>query len=69
MAGKTNKAWAKRVKLTKRGILVRRSGLNHYNAKESAREKSRKRGYRALGIRQLGKKAIERFVGVIQTNR
>ncbi len=66
MAGKTNKAWAKRIRLTKRGILVRRSGLNHYNAKENARQKSRKRGWRMLTARQLGKKAIERFVGTLQ---
>ena len=48
---------------------MRRSGLNHYNAKESAREKSRKRGYRVFGPQQLGKKAIERFVGVLRANR
>jgi len=33
---KTNKAYAKRVKVTKSGkVLVRTPGINHFNAKES----------------------------------
>jgi len=69
MTARTNKAWAKRLKLAKRGVLVRASGQNHYNAKENAREKSRKRKIRVLGATHLGKKAIERFVGALCANR
>jgi ribosomal protein L35 len=33
---KTNKSYAKRVKITKNGtVLVRKPGINHFNAKES----------------------------------
>lgn len=33
---KTNKSFAKRVKVTKNGkVLVRKAGINHFNAKES----------------------------------
>jgi len=40
MAIKTNKSYAKRLKITKTGkVLVRKPGQNHFNAKESG-EKS-----------------------------
>lgn len=40
---KTNKSYAKRIKLTKKGkILVRRPGQNHFNAKESGRSQIKK---------------------------
>ncbi|MEK7607488.1 MAG: 50S ribosomal protein L35 [Patescibacteria group bacterium] len=40
---KTNKSYAKRLKVTKNGkILVRRTGQNHFNAKESGRSQIRK---------------------------
>jgi len=33
---KTNKSYAKRVKVTKSGkVMVRKAGINHFNAKES----------------------------------
>ena len=39
MSIKTNKSFAKRIKVTKRGkILVRKTGQNHFNAKESSSE-------------------------------
>jgi ribosomal protein L35 len=45
MAMKTNKSFAKRLKVTKSGkILARKTGLNHFNAKErhsAKKEKSR----------------------------
>lgn len=46
---KTNKSYAKRMKVTKSGkILVRKPGHNHFNAKESRRSqlnKKRKEGF------------------------
>lgn len=40
---KTNKSYAKRIKLTKSGkILVRRPGQNHFNSKESGRSQIKK---------------------------
>lgn len=40
---KTNKSYAKRLKVTKKGkILVRRTGQNHFNAKESGRSQIKK---------------------------
>lgn len=36
MKTKTNKSYAKRVKVTKTGkVLLRKPGINHFNAKES----------------------------------
>ena len=46
---KTNKSYAKRVKVTKTGkVLVRKAGHNHFNAKRSGGEKQRKN--RATGF-------------------
>ena len=43
MAMKTNKSYAKRIKITKGGkLLVRKSGQNHFNAKERRANKSAK---------------------------
>ncbi len=43
MAMKTNKSYLKRLKLTKSGkLLVRKSGQNHFNAKERRAAKSAK---------------------------
>lgn len=43
MSMKTNKSYAKRLKVTKSGkILSRKSGQNHFNAKERNRTKSEK---------------------------
>jgi ribosomal protein L35 len=44
MAIKTNKSYTKRLKVTKSGkVLARKSGQNHFNAKESARKKTAKK--------------------------
>jgi len=44
MAMKTNKSYTKRLKLTKRGkLLGRKSGQNHFNAKERSATKSVKK--------------------------
>lgn len=43
MSMKTNKSFLKRVKVTKRGkLLVRKTGQNHFNSKESNKEKLQK---------------------------
>ena len=42
---KTNKSYTKRLKVTKSGkILARKSGQNHFNAKERSRVKDSKKG-------------------------
>jgi ribosomal protein L35 len=43
MSMKTNKSFQKRIKVTKNGkLLVRKTGQNHFNSKESASEKGAK---------------------------
>ncbi len=43
MAIKTNKSFAKRIKVTKKGkLLVRKTGQNHFNSKESSKERGAK---------------------------
>ena len=45
MAMKTNKSYSKRLKVTKNGkILARKTGRNHFNAKERHAAKSAKGG-------------------------
>ena len=40
---KTNKSFAKRIKVTKRGkLLVRKTGQNHFNSKENSSQKGAK---------------------------
>ncbi len=44
---KTNKAYKKRVKITKKGkVLIRTQGQDHYNAKEGGESQFNKAGYR-----------------------
>ncbi len=46
---KTNKSYTKRLKVTKTGkILARRTGQNHFNAKESGRSQIKKAGTTAF---------------------
>ncbi len=41
---KTNKSYAKRLKVTKKGtVLARKPGQNHFNAKESRRSQQKKK--------------------------
>lgn len=43
---KTNKSYAKRLKVTRNGkILARKAGQNHFNAKESRRSQLKKKGF------------------------
>ncbi len=57
---KTNKSFTKRIRVTKNGKLVaRKVGQNHFNAKENASTKGRKR--RTVTI-QLSNKVKARFL-------
>ncbi|HRH25519.1 MAG TPA: 50S ribosomal protein L35 [Parcubacteria group bacterium] len=60
MSIKTNKSFAKRIKVTKKGkILVRKTGQNHFNAKESSSEKVAKG---KLGEFHMSNKERSRFL-------
>jgi len=62
---KTNKSFQKRIKVTKNGkIKARRPGQNHFNAKESSREKSKKRRMQDL---TLTNKTKSRFLIRVNT--
>ena len=53
---KTNKSYAKRVKVTKNGkVLVRKAGINHFNAKESRSAQLNKRSRLTLPMSQKSK--------------
>ena len=61
---KTNKAFAKRVKVTRRGKLVaRKPGQNHFNAKESRRTQMKGRRTQQLGPTVMTAKVMQRYVG------
>lgn len=61
---KTNKSYAKRVKVTKSGkILVRKPGINHFNAKESRVNQLKKRSRTNL---PMSTKAQARFLSGIK---
>ncbi|MEK7514223.1 MAG: 50S ribosomal protein L35 [Patescibacteria group bacterium] len=48
---KTNKAYSKRLKVTKQGkILARKSGQNHFNAKKSGAAHIDRKGRRAFRL-------------------
>jgi ribosomal protein L35 len=48
---KTNKAYSKRIRVTRNGKLVaRKPGQDHYNALESGREKHQKGGMQTLNV-------------------
>lgn len=57
---KTNKSYTKRLKITKKGkVLGRKSGLNHYNAKQSRKKQLKQK--KAVPF-QMDKKDISRFM-------
>ena len=57
---KTNKSYSKRIKVTKNGkIVARRAGRNHFNAKQTGRERLAKRRTQRLS---LTNKTIQRFL-------
>jgi ribosomal protein L35 len=58
---KTNKAYTKRIKVTKNGKLIGRAkGQNHYNAKESGRTGIKKR--RTNAVKFMNARAKNRFL-------
>ncbi|NTV44602.1 MAG: 50S ribosomal protein L35 [Candidatus Yonathbacteria bacterium] len=53
---KTNKSFKKRVKVTKSGkVIVRGSGINHFNAKKSRTSQLDKKGGQELEMTQKSK--------------
>jgi ribosomal protein L35 len=57
---KTNKSFAKRVKVTKNGkALVRKPGINHYNALESRSTQLKRKGRIVLN---MSNKTASRFL-------
>lgn len=57
---KTNKSYAKRIKLTKNGkVVARRPGQNHFNAKESGSERLKKARTQKI---KISNKAKARFL-------
>jgi ribosomal protein L35 len=61
---KTNKSYSKRLKITKNGkILARKTGQNHFNAKESGRKQLARRGCSASFV--MTGKAKSRFINQI----
>jgi ribosomal protein L35 len=60
MAMKTNKSYAKRLKVTKSGkVLARRAGINHFNAKKKRTHQLKQRKLMSFGISH---KAKSRFL-------
>lgn len=58
---KTNKSFAKRLKLTKKGkIKSRKIGQGHFNAKESGKKTLKKR--RSQDVNNISKKDKDRFL-------
>jgi ribosomal protein L35 len=57
---KTNKSYTKRLKVTKNGkIIARKAGQNHFNARQTGRQRIKKR--RAVGV-TLSKRITRRFL-------
>lgn len=51
MPGKTNKSYAKRLRVTKNGkVLARKPGQNHFNAKESGAKQGNRGTMQAISI-------------------
>lgn len=60
MTTKTNKSFTKRLKVTKKGkILARKTGQNHFNAKESRRKQLKKKNVVTFPV---NKKDKARFI-------
>jgi ribosomal protein L35 len=57
---KTNKSYTKRLKVTKNGkIVARKAGQNHFNARQTGRQRIKKR--RTVGL-TLSKRITRRFL-------
>lgn len=63
---KTNKAFTKRIKITRTGKLVaRRAGQNHFNAKESRRTQLKGRRSQLISV---SSKEAQRYVSTATAN-
>lgn len=61
---KTNKAIAKRIKVTRKGKLVaRKPGQNHFNAKEKRSTQMSNRRSQRLGKDVMTSKVMQRYIG------
>lgn len=61
---KTNKAFAKRIKVTRTGKLVaRKPGKNHFNAKEKRSSQMNGNRTQNMGETVMTKKVLQRYVG------
>lgn len=61
---KTNKSFAKRIKVTRRGKLVARvPGQNHFNAKESRSGRMARRRSQQLTTDIMTTKVMQRYIG------
>jgi len=64
---KTNKSYKKRLRVTKNGkILARKTGQNHFNAKESG---SKRRAKRRPVLLTLKNKVKNQFISKSMTNK
>jgi ribosomal protein L35 len=60
---KTNKAFLKRLKITRNGkIIARKAGQNHFNAKESRRTQLRKGRTQGLPETTITSKVAQRYI-------
>ena len=60
---KTNKAFLKRLKISRNGkITARKAGQNHFNAKESRRTQLRGRRSQSLGETTITSKVAQRYI-------
>ncbi len=58
--GKTNKSYAKRLKVTKKGKIIQRiAGMGHYNAKESRKKQLARKRTR---IFRVSKKTLRHYL-------
>lgn len=64
---KTNKAYTKRLKVTKKGkILARKGGINHFNAKKSRKSQLKKKRLAAFHI---SNKTFSRYIGTMAASQ
>ena len=57
---KTNKSYTKRIKVTKNGkLLARKAGQNHFNSRQTGRERIKKR---RVVVLTLSKRITRRFL-------
>lgn len=61
---KTNKSFAKRLKITRKGkIVARQPGQNHFNARASRPKQMAKGRTQNLGTQMMTAKVLQRYIG------